>query len=101
MEINARNQAAREKMIELAEAKERKKNDLMESDSKWKNTLPKQQQVVSKEQINKIIEQEAFKKKPQPSKNIVDYTPTKEPLQITTKKLESPNTRLDYTEIPI
>lgn len=57
MEINARNQAAREKMIELAEAKERKKNDLMESDSKWKNTLPKQQQVVSKEQINKIIEQ--------------------------------------------
>lgn len=65
------NNAAKEKLNDLRLAKERKTNELMESDSKWKKTMPKNQNVVSKEQINKIIEQEAFKKKPVVQKHVV------------------------------
>lgn len=63
--------AAQQNRAQLPGSKQRKNDELQESGSKWKETQPKQR-VVPTEQVTKIMEQEAFRKKPEHN-HIVEY----------------------------
>jgi len=96
--------AAQQNRATLIETKQRKNDELMESGSKWKDTIPKQR-VVPTEQVNKIIEQEAFRKKPE-ANNVVEYHLAQQPVPQQTMKntsnfSNSPNKKPSYEDIPI